>query len=310
MAIQSCSCENPKYPALGRPNCVIEMRAVAFPIAVPRYKADGTRNTIDLTSPTLGDDIKALIQAGTALDQRLYPFPRMENITWERTDTVFETAPSTRKYKIPGVGGVRTFNGELWSKDAVHQILRELQVVGCSEVDVFFVTVDGNLWGILEDQNSTELRGYEIATETFDAFKDYATDTTVQKIMVSFDFDNAEAEECSYGITTEELGYKATTLRGLIAASQAVTELTNTQIQSVISTGFGSAGDLVKVEGLLQANFTVEVNGASIAIVGVTEPTPGTYVIEHAGTVPADEVVVKVLATGYDVADAGFTATL
>ena len=78
-----CSCDNPAFANLGRPNCVIEMKAVAFPIIVPRFKADGTRNTIDLTSATLGADIKALIQTSTALMERLYPFPRMENITFE-----------------------------------------------------------------------------------------------------------------------------------------------------------------------------------------------------------------------------------
>ena len=181
-----CSCGNPSMPNLGRPDCVIEMKALAFPIIVPRYKADGTtRNSLDLTSPTLGADIKALIQTSTALLERIYPFPRCENITFERTETVYETAPSTRKYKIAGVGGVRTFKFETWGKDAVHQILRELKKIGCSDVDFYLADVGGSLWGIKDNELDTVMRGYEMATETYDSFKEYATDITTQKAMIS-----------------------------------------------------------------------------------------------------------------------------
>ena len=170
----SCDCGNESYPILGRPNCGIEMNAVAFPIFVPRAKSDGTRNTIDLTSATLGADIKALISTSTALLERLYPAPKMENITFDRTETVYETAGSTKKYKIPGVGGVYSFKGELWGKEAIHSILRELEKVGCSEIDVYLTTVDGNLWGIKDNQSDTIMRGYEMSTVTFDAFKSFA----------------------------------------------------------------------------------------------------------------------------------------
>ena len=308
-----CSCENPNFPNTGRPNCVLEQRAIAFPILVPRYKANGDRNTIDLNSATLGDDIKALIQASTDLFSRLYPLPRMENVTTERTDTVYETAASTRKYKAPGVGGVRTFLMELWSKDAVNQILRELKKVGCSDVDFFLATVDGNLWGIMDNpETDTVLRGYEMATETFDAFKDYATDTTVQKIMLSFDLDNQECEENAFAITAEELGYSSTTLTGLIGATTASTALTTTTAKVTVSTGFGSAGSRGKVKGLLDANFSVVNNGpgspGAVAVTSV-ETADGEYTLTFAAQTNGDDVRVDIInAAGYDVVGSNFTA--
>ncbi len=307
-----CSCGNPTMPNLGRPDCVIEMKALAFPIIVPRYKADGvTRNSIDLTSATLGADIKALILSSTALLSRIYPFPRCENITFERTDTVYETAPSTRKYKINGVGGVRTFKFETWGKDAVHQILRELKKIGCSDVDFYLTDVGGSLWGIKDKETDTIIRGYEMATETYDSFKEYATDTTTQKAMISWDLNNNECEENSYAITSEELGYSANSLRANISGSQVVTVLTNTTLTSEVITGFGTAGSRDHIIGLLLANFTVEntdVPAGNIATAVVENPD-GTYTITTSAQTAGEAHKVTVInAAGYDVANGTFTA--
>tara|TARA_R110000822_G_scaffold10424_2_gene39539 strand:+ start:109 stop:1053 length:945 start_codon:yes stop_codon:yes gene_type:complete len=308
-----CSCGNPTMPNLGRPDCVIEMKALAFPIIVPRYKADGvTRNSIDLTSATLGADIKALILSSTALLSRIYPFPRCENITFERTDTVYETAPSTRKYKINGVGGVRTFKFETWGKDAVHQILRELKKIGCSDVDFYLTDVGGSLWGIKDKETDTIIRGYEMATETYDSFKEYATDTTTQKAMISWDLNNNECEENSYAITAEELGYSANSLRANISGTQVVTALTNTTLTSEVITGFGTAGARDHIIGLLTANFTVEntdVPAGDIIIPTIVENPDGTYTITTSAMTAGEAYKVTVInAAGYDVANGTFTA--
>lgn len=310
-----CSCENPTFPRLGRPNCVIEMRAVAFAIFVPRFKADGSRNTIDLTDPNLGQTIQGLISASNDTLERLYPSPRFENVTFERTETVFETAPSTRKYKIPGVGGVRTVRAEMWSKDAVHAILRELKSIGCSDVDVYFATVDGNLWGILDDVNNPELRGYEMATETFDAFKDYATDTTTQKIMVSWDFDNAECEENAYAITSEELvatgGVKATKLEALIAGYTSATALTTTTAEVKVKTTFGSAVNAGSVVGLVSLNFQANnlTTPGAVAVTSAPGAEDGEYVLTFAAQTLNDVIQVDVInAGGYDIASTTFVA--
>lgn len=308
-----CSCGNPTMPNLGRPDCVIEMKALAFPIIVPRYKADGvTRNSIDLTSATLGADIKALILSSTALLSRIYPFPRCENITFERTETVYETAPSTRKYKINGVGGVRTFKFETWGKDAVHQILRELKKIGCSDVDFYLTDVGGSLWGIKDKETDTIIRGYEMATETYDSFKEYATDTTTQKAMISWDLNNNECEENSYAITAEELGYSANSLRANISGTQVVTPLTNTTLTSEVITGFGTAGARDHIIGLLTANFTVEntdVPAGDIIIPTIVENPDGTYTITTSAMTAGEAYKVTVInAAGYDVANGTFTA--
>jgi len=311
-----CSCANPRFPVLGRPDCVLEMRAIAFPILVPRYKADGvTRNTIDLTSLTLGQDIKDMIATSTALMERIYPFPRCENISFDRTETVYETAPSTRKYKIPNVGGVRTFKFETWGKDAVNSILRELKSVGCTDVDFFLPDVAGSLWGILDNPLDTEMRGFEMATETFDAFKEYATDTTTSKIMVSWDLDNAECEENAYGISSEVLGYSATSLKPLAPANIKLVELDATHVQFTVTEPDGTfAGS--PVVGLVANGAVFSVvsdTGVVVEVPPVVETSDGVYSFEHLDVeiTIGDTVTGSITgATGYDIASGSFVALL
>jgi len=310
-----CSCANPSFPVLGRPDCVLEMRAIAFPIIVPRYKADGvTRNTIDLTSATLGADIRALIATSTALMERIYPFPRCENITFERTDDVYDTAPSTRKVLIPNVGGVRTFKFETWGKDAVHNILRELKKIGCTDVDFYLPDVSGSFWGILDNPTDTIMRGYEMATETFVAFKEYATDTTTQKLMISWDMDTNECEENSYGISASTLGYSATTLKPLTPAYIVLSELDATHVQFTVVEPDGSTSGSPVVGLVTNGTFgVISDTGVVAEIPPVVETSDGVYSFEHLDAeITVGDIVTGSItaATGYDIADGAFTALL
>ena len=320
MAIFSCDCTNPDFGNLGRPNCVIEMRVMAFPILVPRFKADGTRNTITVTSATLGADIQGLIDASitTVSQERLYPFPRVEEPTWERTETVFDAASSTRKYKVFGVGNVYTLAFQLWGKEAVNAIIRELKKFGCSDIDLYIATVDGNLWGIKDDKTDTIIRGVELNTETFDVFKTFATSTTVEKTMVQVDLENTESVEDFFAITSEEMinsgGVKSTSLRANLSAFQTLSVIDTTHTQSVVFSSFGSAGSRDDIEGLLAANFTLFniTSDTAVTVVGVTETSAGTYSVEYADldVTPGDDLRVSIAKTGLSVADANYTGTL
>jgi hypothetical protein len=310
MSTGICSCNTPTFGNMGRPNCVIEQKTMAFPILVPRYKANGDRFTIDVSSGTVGADVQALLLASLAAQNRMYPFPRVENVVWERSDTVNEVAPSGRTYKIDGVGGVYKISFETWAKDAVSQIMREALKFGCSDFDMFYVSVDGNLWGILDNPTDTLMRGYEVATETYDSFIGFATDTTVTKGMFSFELDNAEAVEKSYAITAGELGYKATTLVPNQSASIAASALTNTTCQAVVTTGFGSANDRDNVVGLVAGDFTVENTDvpAGDIIVSLVESPDGTYTITTSAMTATENYKITCTKAGYDVADGTFVA--
>lgn len=302
-----CSCARPTFGDLGRPNCVIEMRTMAFPIIVPRYQADGvTRNFIDASSGTVGADVLAKLLATLDSEARIYPFPRVEEPTFERTETTYETSPSGRKYKIFGQGGIYTLAFKTYAKDAVAAILKEAEKFGCSDFDFYYVDVAGNLWGELEGDN---LYGYMASAETFDAFMEFATDTTTGKLDISWDLDSDVAMSNSYALTPEDLGYKATAIEPNIAASQAGTALTSTTLQSVVTTGFGSAASPDYVEGLLTANFTVYNNTTATSVAAtVAEASAGTYVLTIVAQTTSDDLLVTCAAAGYDVSTVNIAA--
>lgn len=318
-----CSCENPTFGNMGKPNCVITQKALAFPMFIPRFQKDGTRNVIYLDDSTgawtaagvtnVGDYVKYLISQSDP-QKRLYPMARVENSVFDRTDTVYETAPSTRKFKIDGVGGVRTWAMELWGDSATHNMLRELKKFGCSDIDAYYVDVAGAIWGILDDVTDVVMRGYEVSSETFDAFKIYATETTVGKIAVSFDLDNDECEENSYAITAEELGYKATTLAGLITAYTVSDNPDLLTLSVDVHTFYGSASVRQPVVGLLDVAFVVKDSGGVIIVHTTTvlvENPDGTYLLTfEVGTplIAAGDYTVDVVAAGYEVASSVFTA--
>jgi hypothetical protein len=327
MSTGICSCETPAFGNMARPNCVIEQGTLSFPIIVPRYKADGSRNTLDLAvdpltllNPagvagdyaTMGAYIKDRIEnSAWSAQERFYPLPKVKNATFERSETVYETSANGEKYKIAGVGGVRSKKMELWAKDAVSQLYRELKKFGCSELDEFDVDVNGAIWGIKDDASNSVIRGYEMSSETWDVFKDYATDTTVNKLMISFDLENSECEENSYAITAEELGYKATSLKGLISgyASADNTDLSTVVVD--VTTRYGSASTYQPIVGLLSANFlVVDTLAGPVAVTTVTENPNGTYTL--AMTAPltvTDTYTVIVLDTPtYDIASSSFVA--
>lgn len=326
MSTGICSCEEKKFGNTGRPNCVIEQKALAFPIVVPRFGSNGSRNSLDLSvDPTtlldpngdagnyasFGDYIKDKCEnPAWAAEDRFYCMPRVESATFERTETVYETAPSTRKYKVEGVGGVRTWAMQLWAKAAVSGMHRELSNYGCSELDVFYVDIAGAIWGIKDDSTTSVIRGYEMSAETWDVFKEYATDTTVGKLMVSFDLDNEECEENSYGITAGELGYKATSLKGLISAYSTAEDPTDTTIEVVLITGYGTASKAGTITGLDNAAFTVtsDISGELAHTVAAVESPDGTYLLTmDVALVSGHVITVDTIANGYSVDSTKFT---
>lgn len=310
MSAESCTCTDPKMPNLGIPRCVVRRKKTAFIGIMSRYQADGTRNVIDVSSATLGADIVTKSSASTGVLSRIFWFPRMEEITYPRTETKYQTMASDKKFKLDGEGGVRSFMGQLMGDNGVEQVARELQKLGCIEFDFIQVSVDGNIWGTMDDSSVAELRGMAVEKETFDAFLNIAVDGAINNIPVSFDLEDDLDMINAYAITADELGYRATTLRPLIQGTCTAVEASTTTIEATVVNGFGSAViPGTPITGLLVGNFTVTANGTPVTVT-VAENTSGVYTLTfaEADIDPADEVIVAVSATGYDVTSGTYTS--
>jgi hypothetical protein len=195
------------------------MGKMISPLLQPRTGSDGTKNYIDLgvdpltlkdsagatgNFATIGAWIKDKTEnANWPAQDRLYAFDKVEEATFERTETAFETSPSGGKYKLES-GGVRTVAFKMYAKNAVNAILRELKKTGCSDVNMLYVA-SAAIWGVKDDLNTKKIRGFEMASDTFEVFKEYATDTTTAKLNISFDLDSEEVEENAFAVTNEEV---------------------------------------------------------------------------------------------------------
>ena len=324
MSAVSCTCDTPVFGKLSRPSCVIIQGVLYSPMLVPRYGSDGLRNTIDLAADpltflnplgvagdyaTVGAYIKAKAEDSdfNALD-RFYPSPKVETATFDRTDTVYDTAGSGRRVQLDGVGGVRTFAYEYWNKDAVQAMLREIQKYGCSDLDLYYIAVDGAMWGIKDDPKTYVIRGYEMDTATFDSYLMYATDTTTNKLSVSFDLDQQECDKNAYAITAEELGYKATTLKSPIAAFSIVSNPTTTTILMVPYQNFGTASISGILTGLLDAAFVITSaeSGVLAHATPLVETEDGYTITMDVALVSTETITIETTALGYEVENAVF----
>lgn len=274
--------------------------------------SNGLPNTIDVSSPTLGADLQAKLNAVDPRD-RIYITPKLHNVTKVRTETQYEETASGIKFKLDGVGDITTLTAELWDKDSAFQIQRELKKAGCTDMVAFDVDIAGCIWGILDDKNSSDLRGYKVAPGTVDSFGVESTDTTVQKVILSWDYDKDECMENSYAITSEELGYKASTLTPLMSAEVVATEPVDGTVNIVVRTCFGTAANRVPVVGLdsvappiVIGLLNVTTNTAMTAPTGfaAVANSEGEYTFDYLTAEAALNDVIQITitgATGYDV---------
>lgn len=322
-----CDCNDPSFGFAGRPNCVTTQKALAFPMFSPRSRANGNRNFLPANAAglalfnaeygqsftTLAQCVDYRLAASTPALDALYPILKVENATFERTETAYETAPSGRKIKLAGVGGIRTWAMELWGDDAAFGVARAVNQFGCSDLDIYYVDVTGNNWGIKDNVSDDIVRGYEMSTETFDNFMSYSTDTTSQKITLSWDLDAYECEQNAWAITSDEYGKKFTTIEPLISGISYLDVASSTLVAAAIitvvvdlSSSFGTAGEKDTITGLLNADFQLfDSTGASFVAGGawtsVLESPNGTYTLVSPAVVAADDYSLVSSATGYNV---------
>jgi len=317
MAGITCNCGDDKFANMGLPNCVIQMRPIAFPIIMPRYKADGTRNTLDPTSATVGSTINALITTATAAVERLYPWQELQNPVWTRSDTEYKTYDNGEKSRIYGKGGVYNLAAMQVDAAAAFQLAREAQKMGCTEFDMWIAAIDGSVWGVMDDplNSPTEMHGYAVNASTVDSFMKMPDHNEGAELMYSWDFDRFECFENSYVITKETLlatgGVASTDLRGNQSGVQVnVTPLTNTTVQVTLQTGFGPASEFNIIAGLVVSDFTVENTDipAGDTAVSLVESPLGTYVITTSAMTAAENYKITASKQLFDISDGTFVA--
>ena len=284
-----CKC-NSGLSNTGQPNCITLQSVTSRLILVPLKDATGALNKVSLTSfPTWASLF-------TELDatKRFYPLPVFENVEMAKADSTFEEAPSGRKVFIKS--GKRSFAGELWSQTPT--FLAKLESNRCSDFGFYIVDVNGSLVGSKVGDN---LYPIPVDNESFEAKLMFATDATIQKIMLSFDWYRLFDESTLWLITQTDANFDFNNVDGLLDVN--LTRVTSTATSLVVTAklDYGSGNNPIAVKGLLLANFTLanDTTGATIVISAVTESTTvdGQYNLTIATTPNNTYVKLKVLST-------------
>jgi len=294
MAI-GCDC-NVGLSNTGRPGCVPVYSIVSSLILVPLTANDGTKNGIDLnaTLPTWSD----LVNESDA-SKRWFPLPAFENVETPKADSLFEEANSGRMAFLRE--GKRSFAGELWAEDSTPTFLGKLRKSRCVDFGVYIVDVNGNLIG-------SEVDGYlypiPVDNPSWDPRFMFATDSTVQKIMLGFDFDRLFNDATMYQITADEASQDFTQLSGLIDVNfiGAVGGLGQTTVLFGAALDYGTALNKIVYTGATALTDWEIYNvtaAAAVPVTNVDENPNGDYTLTFAAQTSADVLRVTVNRTGY-----------
>lgn len=290
-----CKCES-GLSNTGTPNCVTLQSVTSKLIMVPLEDSTGVKNFLDLTSAPTVASITALINQSDAT-KRWFPLPVFEKVELPKADSTFEEAPSGRKLFIKQ--GKRSFTGELWNGST--QLLGKIQDNRCVEFGVYIVDVNGNLVG---SKDGTKLYPIPVDNQSFDAKMMFATDTTVQKIMVSFDFYRLFDESTMWLITPTELGGDFNAFEGLLDVDMTKVSSTTTSLVVDAKLDYGTALNPIKAIGLVLADFSLKnaTTGVTIVITNVTAGVgafANRYTLTFATQVLLTPLLVKVQKAGY-----------
>ena len=277
----------------GRPNCLPLQSVTSKLILVPLQDNAGAYNGIDLTSAL---PVWANLVNDTDPSQRWYPLPAFENVELPKAETVFEEANSGRMAYLRQ--GKRSFSGELWAYDSTPQFLGKLASGRCVDFGVFIVDINGSLIGA---KVGTDLRPIPVDNQSWNPTLMFATDSTVQKIMLAFDWNRYFDESTLWMVTADEASQNFNDLKGLLDVNLInPVQVANTSITVDATFDYGTALNPLKFKGALLADFDLydNTNAAPFVITAVSEPNDGEYVV-LASFVTGDSYTLSVTKAGF-----------
>ena len=288
-----CNC-NAGLGNTGRPGCVPIQSVTSKLIMVPLTANDGTLNGIDLSAPL--PTWNSLINE-TDASKRWFPLPAFENVELPKAESQFEEANSGRMAFLRE--GKRSFTGELWGEDSTPTLLGKMKAGRCVNFGVYVVDVTGNLIG-------SKVGGYlypiPVDNQSWNPTFMFATDSTVQKIMLTFDFDRLFDDSTMYMITSTEAGVDFNTLVGLIDVNLVVTSSSTSDVVLTASFDYGTALNPILLQGVTGLTdwsfYDVSAQAAYGNPTAVSESPQGTYTLLKT-LVTGDTYTVSVVKDGF-----------
>ena len=290
-----CNCDSGLSNS-GQPNCVPIFSVTSGLIMVPLKANDGTLNGLDLSASV---PVWSSLINETDSSKRWFPIGAFENVELPKADSQFEEANSGKMAFLRQ--GKRSFSGELWSEDSTPTLLGKLQLNRCVDFGVYIVDVNGNLIGSKADGY---LYPIPVDNPSFDPRFMFATDSTVQKLMIGFDVDRLFDESTMYMVTPEEAGVNFNDLDGLVDVNLTEDSLSATTLVTTATFDYGTAYNPLKYKGANSPSDwdIYDSTGAVVplAVGGVSEAPDGTYSITLVGLSVGDVYEFRTSKDGFE----------
>jgi hypothetical protein len=289
-----CNC-NYGLGNTGVPGCQTLQSVTKKLILVPINKADGTRNSI-----AIGDVIDAAYLTARINDAdesaRWYPTPLLDNVENTKADSLFESLNSGSNIFIQE--GVRTFTGVFIKQGPT--FLGKLKSGRCVSFGVYMIDIDGSLTGYLSNDGQ-ELYPISVDKETFNPVLMPATDSTVAKIMLSFEFLRTQMDENLKSISAQDIAADVLSSNGLLDGFVAISADTTTDFTATVTSSYGSFNSPLRIEGLLLADFTVYniTTASAVVITSVTEVADGEYAVVIPAQTALDSMRLSIVKDGF-----------
>lgn len=294
---------------LGVNSCFNTMKTIKKHIFVSLYDSDGNRNSIatsDLVDGKLTEDYVAGKLFNTDPSAKWYPTPNVyENVESTRTDPTTEDLQSGTTIRIQD--GVQTFLGYLVQVDPT--LAQRIQGNSCNDFGVYEVDLDGSIRGE-KSGDGTELYPIKINKGSLNSSEvPMVEGTSVQKVMVSFQFDGTVSEINLIKIESSNIEFDmlkiASMIDGVLSETGGATQ-SETNLFVDFDTKFGgSFGSPIPVRGKTEITDWAVVDSSLgvVTISGVTENPDGSYDLTITGVTAPETLQVTYVVNSTDPLD-------
>ena len=291
----SCKCDQGS-PNTGFPSCLGSDSPLIGFLVVNRINSSGGLFNIPNATTKDAAWLTGLINAADDKD-RVYPLFKMENVVQDAPEPVTEEAASGTIEFIKE--GVRTVSGEFFRQS--RQFKGQVDQWRCQDKAVYPVYLNGDVYGKCID-DSGDLYPITIENGSWVATFVEATDTTVSKVSLSFQYNQIEDVKDFYKFTKDEYTADITGSKGLMDVNGTVSGITDTQFTIELETIFGTKENKEKLTGLVPGDFSLfNLDDAlAVTILTAAESPSGTYTITYASQDSAETLQLTVTTAGFD----------
>ena len=280
--------------------CLGDVKNTKMLIVVPTFDSTGAKNSFPISSTLDQAFLDARIN-DVDQSKRWRPVSGLENVTDTIADSTFETAASGTKSFVKE--GIRSFFAELWGAAvSASEYLGILKKMHCTDMSVFLLDYNNNLIGTVPVTEDGNLYPIRIDKNSWEAKLVKATDTTQQKVALTFDFEKNERDEQLRYFAETEYSADFAGADGLLDIFSTNTSVGTTSAVIDLYTRFGTAKVKEPMKGLLAADLAIFniTDSLAVAVVSLTESPDGTYTITYAAQTVADVLRFTFTKDGFD----------